>query len=83
VAEGTREMQRGIGTAVRRQVRIMEEVWRMRFADSRDKDWVICVNGPAKAQGGVDPRDSQSRIHVAVTCFRVRRMNTYIVLTFL
>jgi hypothetical protein len=55
----------------------------MRFADSRDKDWVICVNGPAKAQGGVDPRDSQSRIHVAVTCFRVRRMNTYIVLTFL
>ena len=36
----------------------------MGFAYSRDKDSVICVNGPAKSQGGVNPRD----VSIALMC---------------
>ena len=54
VAEGAREVQRGIRETTKRDVRIVKEVWWMGFADSRDKDSIIGMNSPAKAQGGVD-----------------------------
>ena len=48
----------------------MEEVRRVGFADSRDEERIVGVNGPAKAQGRVDPREGVSyAVNVAATRF--------------
>lgn len=44
----------------------MQEVWRVRVADSSDQERVICVDGPAKAQGGVDPKRRQSHFCITI-----------------
>ena len=46
----------------------MEEVRRVGFADSRDEERVVGVNGPAKAQGGVDPIERESQLHGLCSC---------------
>lgn len=64
VAEGAREVQRGIRETTKRDVRIVKEVRWMGFADSRDKDSIIGMNSPAKAQGGVD----HHRVNISLIC---------------
>jgi hypothetical protein len=74
VAELAGQVQRGIGEPAGREVWIVQEVWRVRVADSRDQERVICVDGPAKAQGGVDPRWDVS--YILYNYRRVRGVRT-------